>query len=170
MVLLMAVLGSLAGWAATKKPSIAVVEVRIVGVLRADSINLTVPIRSDRETPGAYKLQMEILYAQNVYQAGSRASLRVLVTDESGAREIKSGRLEIDLEGKKQRLNLFRGTLGQFNQGNFHFKIPDDFVGEYELKVRVETAYGRQSLSQKINVQKTSTGAWTRTRWLSRPI
>ena len=100
-------------------------------------------------------LRMPLLHilGQQTYLAGSKAAVRVIVTD--GHQQTISGRgsLRIDLQGQGQeRTTLFRGQLNRRNTTEAQFQFPAGLSGNYELHYVADTSIGSTEFTQPIQL------------------
>jgi uncharacterized protein YfaS (alpha-2-macroglobulin family) len=101
-------------------------------------------------------LRMPVLHilAQQSYLAGSRAAVRVIVTDSKN--EVLTGRssLRIDLQAPAQnRVTLFTGHLNRHNTTEAQFKFPTGLTGSCELRYVVDTSLGSTEYTKTIRLQ-----------------
>jgi uncharacterized protein YfaS (alpha-2-macroglobulin family) len=101
-------------------------------------------------------LRMPVLHilAQQSYLEGSRAAVRVVVTDSRN--EAITGRtsLRIDLQAPGQKkLTLFTGQLNHRNTAEVQFLFPAGLAGNCELHYVVDTSLGSTEYTQTIRIQ-----------------
>ncbi|HWZ96751.1 MAG TPA: MG2 domain-containing protein [Candidatus Dormibacteraeota bacterium] len=94
------------------------------------------------------------ILGQQTYLSGSRAAVRVIVSDSKG--EVIPGRssVRIDLETQGQeRRKLFTGYLNHRNTTEAQFQFPEGLAGNYNLHYTVETSLGTTEYTQGIRLQ-----------------
>jgi len=101
-------------------------------------------------------LRVPVLHilAQQSYLAGSRAAVRVIVTDSKN--EVLTGRssLRIHLQAPGQnRVTLFTGHLNRHNTTEAQFQFPARLTGSCELRYVVDTSLGSTEYTQTIRLQ-----------------
>jgi hypothetical protein len=94
------------------------------------------------------------ILGQQTYLAGSKAAVRVIVTDSKG--EVIPGRssVRIDLEALgKERRPLFTGRLNHRATTEAQFQFPEGLTGNYNLHYTVDTSLGTTEYTQGIRLQ-----------------
>ena len=91
---------------------------------------------------------------QRTYLAGSKAAVRVIVSDSTGDVIAGRGAVRIALEAEgKQRWTLFTGPLNHRGTTEAKFQFPGGVTGNYNLHYTVDTAVGETEYSQGIRLQ-----------------
>jgi uncharacterized protein YfaS (alpha-2-macroglobulin family) len=101
-------------------------------------------------------LRMPVLHilAQQSYLEGSRAAVRVVVTDSRNEAIPGRSSLRIDLQAPGQkRLTLFTGQLNRRNTAAAQFQFPAGLTGNCELHYIVDTSLGSTEYAQTIRLQ-----------------
>ena len=94
------------------------------------------------------------ILGQQTYLAGSKAAVRVIVSDSQG--EVIPGRssVRIDLEAPAQkRQTLFSGRLDHRATTEAQFQFPEGLTGNYNLHYTVDTSLGTTEYTQAIRIQ-----------------
>ena len=94
------------------------------------------------------------ILGQQTYLAGSKAAVRVIVSDSQG--EVIPGRssVRIDLEAPGQkRQTLFSGRLNRRATTEAQFQFPERLTGNYNLHYTVDTSLGTTEYMQGIRIQ-----------------
>jgi hypothetical protein len=94
------------------------------------------------------------ILGQQTYLAGSKAAVRVIVSDSQG--EVIPGRssVRIDLEAPGQkRQTLFSGRLNHRATTEAQFQFPEGLTGNYNLHYTVDTSLGTTEYTQGIRIQ-----------------
>jgi hypothetical protein len=101
-------------------------------------------------------LRMPVLHilAQQSYLEGSRAAVRVVVTDSRNEALPGRSSLRIDLQAPgRSRLTLFTGQLNRRNTAAAQFRLPAGLTGKCELHYVVDTSVGSTEYTQTIRLQ-----------------
>jgi uncharacterized protein YfaS (alpha-2-macroglobulin family) len=101
-------------------------------------------------------LRMPVLHilAQQSYLEGSRAAVRVVVTDSRNEAIPGRSSLRIDLQAPGQkRLTLFTGQLNRHNTAAPQFQLPAGVTGNGALHYVVDTSLGSTEYTQTIRLQ-----------------
>src|SRR5271157_2239833 len=101
-------------------------------------------------------LRMPVLHilGQQSYLSGSRAAVRVIVTDSKNEAIPGRSSLRIDLQVPGQnRRTLFTGQLNHRNTSEARFQFPVGFTGNCELRYIVDTSLGSTEYTQTIRLQ-----------------
>ncbi len=94
------------------------------------------------------------ILGQSEYMAGSRAAIRVVVTDDkSGAPQTGSLRVELQEAGEPRRL-LFSGRLNRRGTIEAGFVLPKDLTGKLAMHFVAETALGSTEFSQSVELKE----------------
>jgi hypothetical protein len=94
------------------------------------------------------------ILGQQAYLSGSKAAVRVIVSDSRG--NVIPGRssVRIDLEAQGQdRRTLFRGRLNHRATTEAQFQFPEGLTGNYSLHYTVDTSLGTTEYTQGIRLQ-----------------
>jgi hypothetical protein len=94
------------------------------------------------------------IVGQQTYLAGSKAAVRVIVTDSKG--EVIPGRssVRIDLEAPgKERRPLYKGRLNHRATTEAQFQFLEGLTGNYNLHYTVDTSLGTTEYTQGIRLQ-----------------
>jgi hypothetical protein len=94
------------------------------------------------------------ILGQQAYLAGSKAAVRVIVSDSQG--EVIPGRssVRIDLEASGQkRQTPFSGRLNHRATSEAQFQFPEGLTGNYNLHYTVDTSLGATEYTQGIRIQ-----------------
>jgi len=90
---------------------------------------------------------------QTEYMAGSRAAIRVMVSD-AAKNEPLTGTLRVGLVGPKgESKALFSGTLNRRGTVEAGFRVPHGLVGKYALKFLVDTAVGSSEETEPVAIK-----------------
>ncbi len=90
---------------------------------------------------------------QKEYMAGSRAAIRVMVSDVA-KNEPLTGTLRVELAGLKgEPRTLFSGTLNRRGTVEAGFRVPRGLVGKYALKFLVDTAVGASEETEPVEIK-----------------
>ncbi len=90
---------------------------------------------------------------QKEYMAGSRAAIRVMVSDAT-KNEPLTGGLRVELTGLKgEPRTLFSGTLNRRGTVEAGFRVPHGLVGTYALKFLVDTAVGSSEETEPVEIK-----------------
>ena len=97
------------------------------------------------------------LFAQSSYFAGSRAAVRLIVTDANdepvaGASNV---RVELALPDHRARL-LFSGPLNKRGTTDAELRFPPGLTGNFDLHIVAETPIGATEYSQPVRLQDTA--------------
>lgn len=94
------------------------------------------------------------ILGQQSYLSGSRAAVRVIVSDSKGDTipGRSSVRIELETPGK-DRTTLFSGLLNRRKTAEVQFQFPEGLVGNYSLHYSVETSLGVAEYAQVIRLQ-----------------
>src|ERR1700694_4249887 len=91
---------------------------------------------------------------QRSYLAGSRAAVRVIVSDSKG--DVIPGRgavrIALEADGKEQR-TLFIGRLNHRGTTEAQFQFPEGVTGNFNLRYTVDTSLGTMEYTQTIRLQ-----------------
>jgi uncharacterized protein YfaS (alpha-2-macroglobulin family) len=101
-------------------------------------------------------LRMPVLriLGQQSYLSGSKAAVRVIVTDAHNEAIAGRGSLRIELEGPdKRRRTLFTGQLNHRSTTEAQFQFPERVAGNCELRYVVDTALGSTEYRQAVRLQ-----------------
>jgi len=89
---------------------------------------------------------------QQTYLAGSKAAVRVIVSDSKGDVIPGRGTVRIALEGKEPRI-LFTGRLNHRGTSEAQFQFPEGATGNCNLYYTVDTSLGTTEYRQGIRLQ-----------------
>ena len=93
------------------------------------------------------------ILGQKEYLAGSRASIRVIVTDANN-NNAETGTLRVDLRiPNREPLALFSGNLNRRGTVEAAFRFPADITGNSELHFAVDTPIGTTEYTQPIQLE-----------------
>ena len=101
-------------------------------------------------------LRMPVLHilGQQSYLSGSRAAVRVVVTDSKNEAIPGRSSLRIDLQATGQnRRTLFTGQLNHRNTAEAQFQFPAGLTGNCELRYIVDTPLGSTEYTQTVRLQ-----------------
>jgi len=101
------------------------------------------------------RLPVMHVLAQQSYLAGSRAAVRVVVTDSNNEAIPGAGSLRIDLlsgGGQKQRV-LFEGHLNHHGTSEAQFRFPPGLTGNFQMHYKVETAIGSTEVTEDVRLK-----------------
>lgn len=98
------------------------------------------------------KLPVLRVLGQQTYLAGSKAAVRVIVSDSKGDVIPGRGTVRIELEGKERR-TLFTGRLNHRGTTEAQFQFPEGASGNCNLHYTVDTSLGTAEYSQGIRLQ-----------------
>lgn len=91
---------------------------------------------------------------QRTYLAGSKAAVRVIVSDSRGYAILGRGWVRIALEAEgKERRTLFTGHLNPRGTTEAQFSFPEGITGNCNLHYTVDTALGTTEYTQGISLQ-----------------
>jgi uncharacterized protein YfaS (alpha-2-macroglobulin family) len=89
---------------------------------------------------------------QKEYMAGSRAAIRVMVSDANSNAPL-AGTLRVALVGPKQEQRaLFSGTVNQRGTAEAGFRFPEGATGSYALRFAVDTAVGETVATESVEL------------------
>jgi uncharacterized protein YfaS (alpha-2-macroglobulin family) len=90
---------------------------------------------------------------QTEYMAGSRAAIRVMVSDVNGHVPLR-GSLRVELVGADGYARaLFSGTLNRRGTVEASFRLPQGFTGKYALKFLVNTPVGSTEETEPVEIK-----------------
>jgi hypothetical protein len=93
------------------------------------------------------------ILGQQTYLSGSKAAVRVIVSDSSGDQIPGRGLVRIELEAPgKKRLTLFNGRLNHRATTEAQFQFPEGIAGSCNLHYTVDTALGTTEYTQGIRL------------------
>ena len=93
------------------------------------------------------------ILGQQTYLSGSKAAVRVIVSDSSGNQIPGRGLVRIELEAPgKKRLTLFNGRLSHRATTEAQFQFPEGIAGSCNLHYTVDTALGTTEYTQGIRL------------------
>jgi hypothetical protein len=93
---------------------------------------------------------------QNEYMAGSRAAIRVIVSD-TKSNSALTGTLRIDLVAPDHDpYPLFSGTLNRRGTLEAGFRLPPRLIGKFEMRFQADTPIGSTEYSQPIELKETA--------------
>lgn len=101
-------------------------------------------------------LRMPVLHilGQQSYLSGSRAAVRVMVTDSKNEAIRGRSSLRIDLQAPGQnRRTVFTGQLNHHHTAEVQFQFPAGLTGSCELRYVVDTPLGSTEYTQTIRLQ-----------------
>lgn len=94
------------------------------------------------------------ILGQQTYLAGSKAAVRVIVTDSKGDVIPGRGSVQIELETQgKPRQRLYTGRLNHRDTMEAQFQFPEGLTGNYNLHYTVDTPLGTTEFTQAIRLQ-----------------
>lgn len=97
------------------------------------------------------KLPVLRVLGQQTYLAGSKAAVRVIVSDSKGALIPGRGTVRIEFEGKERR-TLFTGRLNHHGTTEAQFQFPEGATGNCNLHYTVDTFLGTTEYTQGIRL------------------
>ena len=94
------------------------------------------------------------ILGQQTYLSGSRAGVRVVVSDSKGDAILGRGvvRIVLEMQGNK-RQPLFTGRLNQRGTAEAQFQFPEGLTGNCNLHYTVDTILGTTEYTQSIRIQ-----------------
>jgi uncharacterized protein YfaS (alpha-2-macroglobulin family) len=94
------------------------------------------------------------ILGQQSYLAGSKAAVRVIVSDSSGEVIAGRGSVRIDLETQGQAARtLFTGHLNRRGTTEAQFQFPDGLAGNFNLHYTVDTSLGTTEYTQGMRLE-----------------
>lgn len=100
---------------------------------------------------------LEILvFSPGYLVSGTDASIRIIVIERKNAQPVNEAMVSIILKNKKtnRQEQVFSGMTGSNGSPAVKFKVPGDFEGDCQLKVKVRSAPGNENVSIPITVRK----------------
>ena len=94
------------------------------------------------------------ILGQQTYLAGSKAAVRVIVSDSKGEAISGRGSVRIELQSEaKERRTLFSGRLNHRGTTEAQFQFPEGVIGSHSLHYTVDTAIGTTEYTQAIRIE-----------------
>jgi hypothetical protein len=101
------------------------------------------------------RLPVMHVLGQQSYLVGSRAAVRVVVTDSNNEAIPGAGSLRIELlgSGGHDERVLFEGHLNRHGTSEAQFRFPSGLSGNFQLHYKVETAIGSTEVTQGVRLE-----------------
>lgn len=97
------------------------------------------------------------VYGQTHFASGSPAALRVMVkgaTSLTGSVALPGATVKISLKEKDKTTLLYEGKTNDAGEAPVRFSLPDLAPGKYSLLISTSSPYGKEEVSQKIQVSR----------------
>lgn len=116
-------------------------------------------------------LQDTIVYAQDEFEAGSKAGLRVITLNSKDSQPIKNAEITVAIRqpNTKQEKVVYKGKAPSSGSPEIRFDIPDYKEGQYELIVTADSQYGHDKIIKPIKIRKLSKVLLTTDKSLYQP-
>lgn len=103
-------------------------------------------------------LQDTMVYAQDQYESGSPAGLRVVTLNSKDSRPIADAEVVISIQkkGTPHPEVLYKGKASLRGSPDIKFDMPDYPPGEYELLIRTDSLYGHDRIIRPIKLKRSS--------------
>ena len=112
------------------------------------------PLEGVESISNILRLPVLRVLGQRTYLAGSKAGVRVIVSDSKGQVIPGRGAVRIVLEAEgKERRTLFAGRLNHRGTTEAQFQFPEGVTGNCDLHYTVDTSLGATEYSQGIRLQ-----------------
>ena len=113
------------------------------------------PLEGVESISNILRLPVLRVLGQRTYLAGSKAAVRVIVSDSKGHVIPGRGAVRIVLEAEgKERRTLFAGRLNRRGTTEAQFQFPEGVTGNCNLHYAVDTSLGAAEYSQGIRLQE----------------
>jgi len=103
-------------------------------------------------------LQDTLVYAQDEFEAGSKAGIRVVTLNSKDSKPIKDAELTIaikDPKTKKEKV-VYKGKASSIGSPEIQFDMPDYEEGDYEIIIKTDSKYGHDKIIKPIKIRKLS--------------
>ncbi|MBF0595555.1 MAG: zf-HC2 domain-containing protein [Candidatus Omnitrophica bacterium] len=103
-------------------------------------------------------LQDTLVYAQDQYESGSKAGLRVVALNSKDSKPIADADVVVAIQrrGTKQEEVLYKGKASTLGSPEIRFDMPDYPSGEYDLLIKMDSKYGHNKIIKPIKLKKSS--------------